>query len=137
MWGWRQWSLRNDADLGNEAVASPGNSRYIAVFAAAFTENAAQGRDVLVEVIFFNNRIRPDGAEEGVFLQHFSASLYQQKQCVEHLRGKGNGPAGSRQEQVPGVHPVVFEFVDRQFAVAHQHVLRIFRNIQNSSDPLK
>jgi hypothetical protein len=106
--------------LGYEEVTSAWNSSYRAIFAAAFAQYAAQSGDVLVEVVFFDDGVRPDSAEELFFLKDFSFSFYQEEKGVEDLGGKGDMPAPTRQEKLPGVEPIVSKLVYGKLGVAHR-----------------
>lgn len=82
-------AMDEGADLGDEAIAAAGDGGDEAVFSAIFAENAAQGGDVLIEIILFNDGVGPNGFEKFFLGEDLTATADEEKEGVEDLGVSG------------------------------------------------
>jgi hypothetical protein len=61
------------------------------MLAGTLAQRPAQDRDVLVQVVFFDHDVGPDGFEQRRLFHHFAAVFDQVEQRVEGLDGQRNG----------------------------------------------
>ncbi len=98
--------------------------------AGVFAEDVAQGRDVLAEVIFLDDRVRPNRLHQPLFIQHGIVVLDHVEERIEDSRCEGNRrPIAPPQETCHRVEPEITEFVDMGAGSLH----RLFRKIQKNS----
>jgi hypothetical protein len=108
------------ADLCSEAVACAGDGGDVAVLAARLSEDAAEGGDVLVEIVLFDGGIWPDGAHEHLLVEHLTPVGDEKEQGVEDLGRERDLVAGAEEKALAGVDAEVSEVVGVRLGFAQE-----------------
>src|SRR6266852_5603102 len=101
------------------------------MLAAAVSEDAAQDGNVLIEIVLFDDGVRPDRLHQLVFADGFSAVLHQVEQGVKHLGRQWHWRAVACQRALTGVNVERAELVDLVRGMGHG-VSYVLRNIQET-----
>src|SRR5258708_578377 len=101
------------------------------MLAAAVSEDAAQDGNVLIEIVLFDDGVRPDRFHQLVFADGFSAVLHQVEQGVKHLGRQWHWRAVACQRALTGVNVERAELVDLVRRMGHG-VSYVLRNIQET-----
>jgi hypothetical protein len=102
------------ADLRDEPIAAAGLGHDEPVIFGRLAENASQRRDVLVEIAFLDDKIRPDRLEQRAPVQRLPGVLDEIEQRVEDLRlERDRLTPDTRQHASQRVETVVAELVDQ------------------------
>ncbi|MGA7314269.1 MAG: hypothetical protein WBX22_09875 [Silvibacterium sp.] len=75
---------------GYKLISSAGNRRDVATLAPTVLQNTSKNRDVLVEIILFDGRVRPHRLHEFFFREHSPEVLYKVYQRVVSLCSHSN-----------------------------------------------
>jgi hypothetical protein len=76
-------------------------------------EHSTKGRDVLIEIIFFHDCVRPNCLHQDFFIQNRFAVLDQIEQRVKRFGGQRQRQTIAPQQQTPGgVKTEIAELVD-------------------------
>jgi len=81
------------------------------LLAAAFAQNPTQGRDVFVEIVFFDNRVRPHFGHQLVFADQPIVAPNQNAQRVESPVGECDPFAAFEQKSLGDIQKKFIEFV--------------------------
>ena len=110
--------------VSDELITAAGYRRDVAMFAARLAKRAAQHGDDLRQVIFFDERIRPDGAHELVFAEHQPIVFDEVGQRLERLRQQRHGRAVVAQQQAPAaIEAEGAKLVRERRSVAHSSLI--------------
>src|ERR1700730_8803856 len=116
-------------DVRNKPIALPGSRRDVTVLAPGLTQNSTQSRNVLVEIVLLDTRVRPDRLHELVFLDDSLSVLYKVQQRVEGLRRERNGRASTQEQALPDLDTEFSEFVNAWLWAAHDRAFISFQDI--------
>jgi hypothetical protein len=126
-----------DADLCGEAIAFAGDGSDVTILAAGFAEDAAEGRDVLIEIVLFDRSVWLDGAHQLFFVEHLAVVCNEEDEGIEDL-GSERDLVGIAEENSPaGVDAKISELIDVRLGVAQEGLRKlrrlIFRIFQKAS----
>src|SRR5687768_1928324 len=95
-----------------------------------FAENAAQGGDVLCEIVLLDDRVRPDRRHEFVFFDDRAGTLYEMMQNIECLRHQGNCVVVLPKKQTfIGIETKSFKLVNLSLAAVHSASHKFSQNL--------
>ncbi len=93
----KRWlSGRSSLHLGNEAVSLARNRLNIALAILAIVKCVAQLGDIVIEIVFFDDAIRPEPLHQLIFAEKPPVILHENTKRVENLRTKRNNFAGAQ-----------------------------------------
>jgi hypothetical protein len=84
-----------------------------------FAEDAPQNRNVLAQIVFFDDRVGPDLPHQFVFFDYFSAILDQKQKRLENLRRERDLFAAFHQKTFDRVNAKFAEFVNVGLRLIH------------------
>ena len=110
---------RRRAAAVGEAVAPARHGLDVAAAVAAVAQRLAQQRDVLREVVLFDEGVGPEPADDLVLLDDVPAALDEEEEGVEGLGRERDGLAGAEQAALRHLQTKRAEFVKKPGLLAH------------------
>ena len=101
----RRGAVGGFADLGDEAIAAPGDGLDVLLPAALLAQSLPQRGDVLRQVVLLDEAVGPDLPHQLLLAEHVAAVLHQREQGVESLRRQRHGTPLAEQDALIGVQP--------------------------------
>ena len=106
--------MKAGLDLGHEAISDARDRLDECLTDGSLAERLPQDRDVVVEVVLLDRRVRPHRLQQ-FFLGDQSPGVFDEHaQRVEHLQPQGDGLAVAEQPSLGDIEPKWPELVDRR-----------------------
>src|SRR5215471_5854415 len=113
--------------LGNEAVAETGDGGNVLALLPAVSERLPQRGDVLVKVVFFHHRVRPDLPHKVIFFDGLSALSDKLDEGIKSLRSQRHRLAIPKEASFHRIKPKRTEFVEVPFLSRHCRFQKLFQ----------
>ena len=105
-------SLGDGTDRNRESIAAARQGDDVTLSFKRVAERFAQLEDVLAQVGFLDERVRPDLLQQLLLGDHFPPAAHQHQQRLKGLRSHRNGLAVAQQDLLVRVHAEWPELVD-------------------------